>query len=64
MDLNNIAYECFKCKISEWINKKLKLHIHHKDGNKCNNNISNLEYLCPNCHSIEHYDEDGRLKNN
>lgn len=58
MDLENIPYECIDCKISMWRDKKLKLHIHHKDENKRNNHISNLEYLCPNCHGIKHYVED------
>lgn len=30
------------------------LGIHHKDRNRQNNRLSNLEVLCPNCHSIEH----------
>jgi endogenous inhibitor of DNA gyrase (YacG/DUF329 family) len=30
------------------------VQVHHKDGNRDNNNISNLEPLCPNCHAIEH----------
>jgi len=30
------------------------LGVHHKDRNRNNNEINNLEVLCPNCHSIEH----------
>jgi len=30
------------------------LGVHHKDRNRNNNNLSNLEVLCPMCHSIEH----------
>jgi len=30
------------------------LGVHHKDRNRKNNELSNLEILCPNCHSIEH----------
>lgn len=30
------------------------LGVHHKDRNRDNNDMSNLEVLCPNCHSIEH----------
>ncbi|TSA17957.1 MAG: HNH endonuclease, partial [Nitrosopumilales archaeon] len=26
---------------------------HHRDGNRSNNNLSNCEGLCPNCHSLE-----------
>lgn len=31
------------------------LQVHHRDRNRSNNNITNLELLCPNCHAIEHY---------
>lgn len=30
------------------------LGVHHKDRNRANNSLSNLETLCPNCHSLEH----------
>jgi hypothetical protein len=41
-------YECQNptCKSKE------KLRIHHKDGNKSNNNSKNLLTLCNSCHSI------------
>lgn len=32
----------------------LALEVHHVDHNRENNDISNLEILCANCHSIEH----------
>lgn len=28
--------------------------VHHKDRNRSNNHIDNLEVLCPNCHALEH----------
>lgn len=31
------------------------LELHHKDRNRKNNTLSNLEFLCPNCHTLEHY---------
>lgn len=31
------------------------LVVHHKDRNRNNNIMSNLEVLCSNCHSLEHY---------
>ena len=31
------------------------LQIHHIDRNRENNNFTNLELLCPNCHAKEHY---------
>lgn len=30
------------------------LEVHHKDHNHNNNEVDNLELLCPNCHAIEH----------
>lgn len=47
----NFGYKCSCCNISEWNNKLLSLEIDHKDGNPYNNDISNLRYICPNCHS-------------
>jgi predicted nucleic acid-binding Zn ribbon protein len=35
--------------------KKEILNIHHKDRNRKNNDLDNLELLCPNCHAEEHY---------
>lgn len=52
---NSIIECCNKCGITDWNSKKLLLHIHHIDGNCKNNNLDNLEYLCPNCHNIETY---------
>ncbi|HNQ21080.1 MAG TPA: hypothetical protein PKI46_08475 [Bacteroidales bacterium] len=42
---------CAHCGIITWNNKKIILEIEHKDGNPENNNINNLELICPNCHS-------------
>lgn len=36
-------------------NKYEILQIHHKDRNRSNNKIENLELICPNCHYEEHY---------
>ena len=42
---------CEQCGISEWRGKPLSLQLHHKDGDGTNNELENLEILCPNCHS-------------
>jgi DNA invertase Pin-like site-specific DNA recombinase len=48
--------KCEICGISEWNGKELCLELHHKDGNHYNNNLGNLQILCPNCHSqSEHF---------
>ena len=45
-----IPFECSKCGISD----KRVLIVHHKDGNRKNNSINNLERLCCNCHAVLH----------
>lgn len=32
----------------------LALEVHHKDRDRSNNNLDNLEIVCANCHTIEH----------
>lgn len=44
-------WRCEKCGIYEWMGNPISLEIHHIDGNKLNNNLNNLQILCPNCHS-------------
>ena len=43
---------CENCERKEWIGKQIPLELHHVDGNKENNNLNNLQILCPNCHSF------------
>ena len=35
-------------------NNRQALLVHHKDRNRKNNRIENLEIICRNCHAIEH----------
>ena len=42
---------CELCGISEWNGKPLVCQLHHIDGDVTNNELSNLQMLCPNCHS-------------
>lgn len=49
---NLIKYNCSKCGISNIYNDlPIVIQLHHKDGNRYNNKLNNLEFLCPNCHS-------------
>ena len=46
-----------KCSICGWDkkpigNKYTPCELHHIDGNNNNNELSNLQLLCPNCHSL------------
>ena len=43
-------YKCACCGNSEWLGQPIPLELHHKDGNKDNNSLDNLELRCPNCH--------------
>ena len=43
--------KCECCGLTEWLNQPITLELHHKDGNHSNNELDNLELLCPNCHS-------------
>ncbi len=45
-------YRCEKCNLVNWQGEPLVIEIHHLDGNPLNNISSNLQYLCPNCHSL------------
>ena len=45
--------KCELCGVSEWQGVKLPLELHHINGNHYDNVFSNLQILCPNCHSIQ-----------
>jgi HNH endonuclease len=57
--MNTRGKVCEKC----GYDKSEILQIHHKDSNRLNNEISNLELICPNCHFEKHYLEKSWLKN-
>ncbi len=42
-----------KCKLCNEEDKRI-LHVHHIDSNRKNNKISNLSWLCVNCHRLVH----------
>lgn len=42
---------CEICGIEEWQNQVIIFELHHVDGDATNNEIQNLQILCPNCHS-------------
>jgi 5-methylcytosine-specific restriction endonuclease McrA len=44
-------HRCECCGLSEWNGIPITLQAHHKDGDKTNNELENLQLLCPNCHS-------------
>jgi hypothetical protein len=50
--INERGHKCEGCGLTEWMGSAMPLEVHHLDGNRCNNDYSNLELLCPNCHSL------------
>ena len=44
-------YRCSSCGLTEWKGKSLSLELDHIDGDSSNNELTNLRFLCPNCHS-------------
>lgn len=59
-------YKCENpdCGISEWNGKELPLELHHIDGNHYNNNLDNLQLLCPNCHAQTEFFRGRKKKKN
>lgn len=43
-------------------NKTEILQVHHKDRDRLNSKLDNLELICPNCHYEEHYLEKSWLR--
>ena len=49
---NLIEYKCSCCgNQGIWNGKELSLQLHHINGKRTDNELSNLTFLCPNCHS-------------
>lgn len=50
---NILEYKCQKCGCDgHWQDGIISLEVHHINGNNTDNEISNLQYLCPNCHAL------------
>lgn len=45
-------HQCERCKSTVWLDAPIPLELHHIDGNKKNDDPSNLQLLCPNCHAL------------
>ena len=43
---------CERCGNTEWEGQSIPLEIHHINGDKTKNDLSNLQLLCPNCHAL------------
>lgn len=52
LEANLVDNRCKSCNIGpEWQNKQLTLQVDHINGHHCCNLLTNLQILCPNCHS-------------
>ena len=49
--INLRGRKCENCGLTEWLGEPIKLEVHHKNGDRSNNELENLQLLCPNCHS-------------
>lgn len=45
--------KCEICGNSKWLEQDIPLELHHKDGNHFNNELNNLQIVCPNCHALQ-----------
>ena len=46
-----MEYKCECGNTGQWNDKQLTLQLDHIDGDPCNHELTNLRFLCPNCHS-------------
>lgn len=45
-------HKCESCGLEEWMGQPIPLELHHIDGDKTHNELSNYQLLCPNCHAL------------
>ena len=43
---------CERCRRIRWLGSPIPLEIHHRNGDRRDNSLPNIELLCPNCHAL------------
>ncbi len=43
--------KCYECGLVDWQGKPISVELEHKNGDRFDNRLENLTFLCPNCHS-------------
>ena len=43
---------CYSCNRTRWLDGAIPLELHHVNGDRSSNQLSNLRLLCPNCHAL------------
>jgi hypothetical protein len=46
------GHRCENCKNTHWLGEIIGIELHHIDGDRTNNDKSNLKLLCGNCHHL------------
>lgn len=55
-------HRCESCGTTEWKGQPIPLELHHIDGDRTNNTLSNIQLLCPNCHALTDNYRGGKKK--
>ncbi len=44
--------QCERCNGRKWLDDPVPIELHHLNGDRFDNRLSNLQLLCPNCHAL------------